>query len=141
MNRRYVLPLVLVVIASLSLLVGCSKDDDNPASGNKSRKELLLLKTWELKTATSMGVDVKTIIESYMKKIKFSSDGTAQIEGSEGSFESTWALASNDTQIVFDQGTSDEFVVTIVSLSESEFKGKANIEYQTVTYPVDLTYK
>ncbi len=88
-----------------------------------------------------MGVDVMSVAETYLKKLKFDTDGTVKVDGSAGSSTSTWVLASNDTQIVFDQGSGDEFVVTIVSLSESEFKAKANFDDGTNTYHVDLTYR
>lgn len=140
-NRRYMLPLLMVIMASFSLLVSCSKDDDNPASGNKSRKEILVGKTWELKNATSMGQDVTTIMSMYMNKLKFDNNGTVTVEGSMGSGSSTWVLAENDSKIVFDKGTEDESTVTIESISQSELKVNGIFESNGVPVAATATFK
>lgn len=142
MNRKYLLPLVIIVMAGLTLLSGCSKDDDNPSSPNQSKKEMLVGKTWELKTAVAAGMDIKEAMELYLKKLKFNNDGTVIAEGTMGADTSAWVLTSSDTKIVVDQGTEDEYTLDIVSLSTSELKLKGDYEVSpTTTVKAELTYR
>lgn len=142
MNRKPILLLLLVVFTGMALLSGCSKDEDSPSSGNKTRRELLTSKTWELKSAESQGEDVTTAVALGLRKLKFDANGMVTVTGDfTGTGMAPWTLAENDTKIIIGQGTEDETEATILSLTSSELKIRMLFEDEGEEYQTDITYR
>ena len=55
--------------------------------------------------------------------LTFNSDGTYEINDSEGSDTGTWELTNEDQTLILDQSTADELAMDIVSLTASRFEG------------------
>lgn len=120
-KSMYWLAVLLVSIVTFS---SCKKDDEKEVT---VKDKLVARWTGESITTTvtiggvPLGTDTESFTDAYLK---FNADGT--YEGSsndEGEIvfdDGTWKLQNNDTQIVIDQGTSDEMTFTIKTLTSND---------------------
>lgn len=136
--------LILLTITAF-VFVSCSDDDDETPEGPSGQ----IVGSWQSSTVdvgdleingesfvdfyTALGVPQMVIdqLESTFESsasqgfevdFEFKADGTYEAEDSEGTYNGTWELTSNDTKLLFDKGTTDEFEFDIAALTDSRLE-------------------
>lgn len=140
--------LLLLVAVSLITFTSCS-DDDEPGGGTDVSGTLI--GSWnsgsvEINEITINGESLSSFYaglglpqefidqiedalaagasESFAIDLQFNADGTYSATDEEGTETGNWELTNNDTKILFDKGTADEFELDIVELTATRFEGE-----------------
>ena len=104
--------ILLIICAFATQYAGCSKDDSNPTNTE------FLSKAWRIVSVTINGAaDTSTDYSAF--RLTFTVDGSYTLASPDGTDTGTWAFNSNETSIVVDAGTTDEFTMTIIALAAS----------------------
>jgi hypothetical protein len=119
---------LLICLLGISFLIQNCKDKEDPAP---SKKELLTAHEWKFSSidlSSSLDITTKSFITGLYTggKYTFDSNGNYTITLLSIPDSGKWEFTSNDTKIVFDKGTADEFAMDIVTLSASNLDLKGN---------------
>lgn len=119
MNKFKIFTLLFALL-TLSVLTGCSKDDEN----EPSRTALLTASTWQGSKIMVDGTDYTSFFDMTETSMVFKTDGTYQMT-LEGDVETgTWEFTANEQKLLVDKGSDDETTLDILTLSGSELKLK-----------------
>jgi hypothetical protein len=133
-----------LLLIPLFLLTGCDDGDDEPQPAN--RKEILSLKPWKIKKVQASGINITNrpeVSEFKDAQIKFEQDGTYTLTNETETRTGTWAFANNETELVLDPNTADEFTMDIVSLRDNSAKFRATREVEpfgSLVFTLELEY-
>jgi hypothetical protein len=125
---KYARLLSLFFAALLLQITACKDKDDDPEPISKT--DLLTAKTWKMNKVLGNGLNItnEPVVQEYKDmEITFRPDGTYVGSTTDGTVEGTWAFAENETELVFDPGTTDAYTWEIVELKENSLKLRSSL--------------
>ncbi len=107
----------MTVLSAMVLFIGCEKEEID------LKTNLLTNNTWDIYNVTGNGVDITntSVNPFYDCTCDFYKDGIYIITNG-GSYEGSWGFDANQTSLIFDEGTADEMLMTILELSENRLE-------------------
>lgn len=138
---------MFAIVATLTLFVSCSKDDDNSSGSNEDISSSELVGKWEYTLQGELNEDGEEVLDEYYNQpdcdekdyILFRSDGTGEdvahysCEPQVDAFE--WSLSNNILQLSDGWMAFDYEIVTLTSSTlkfyfeyEIEFNGETTVE-------------
>jgi hypothetical protein len=106
--------ILFLAVAGISL-TSCKKEDPAPT------KTELLAKTWKI---SEFYEDGQLISDPSLASVRltFNANGTYTSVGFGSNSTGSWEFNADDTRILMDKGTVDEFTGSVVTLSTTTFK-------------------
>ncbi len=109
--------LSILFLAFSLIMVSCKKEDPAPT------KKEMISKTWKTKEVYINGqLSSDPAWSSIRTEVK--QNGTYTTTSSSGTNSGVWEFNSDESKIIFDKGSTDEETWEILSLTESQWKGK-----------------
>ena len=122
------------LVLGLLCWAGCKKDSA-PVEPTVSRTQLLTSTAWKVQKATSPGpVDVTAQLP--IASVSFGADGSFNMAMMQG----TWEFASNESQIIFNKGTSAQMVSSVVTLTANSLVLRFNDATLGLPVPLDIQF-
>ena len=116
---------LLPVVALLAVLSGCDAAEPGPAASERTR--LLTDEVWVLQRVEVEPNDGTVEVTAISERYDFEEDGEATYTSEDGTVDAgTWQFAGDETQLVFDPGTSLEVTTDILELTEHRFRFRFN---------------
>ena len=116
---------LLPAAALLAVLSGCDAAEPGPTVSERTR--LLTAEVWVLQRVEVEPDDGTVEVIAISERYDFEEDGEATFTFADGTVDrGTWQFAGNETQLVFDSGTSLEVTTDILELTEHRFRFRFN---------------
>lgn len=118
--KKHILLSLFILVSFIALFSSCKKDEE-------TKKDVLVAR-WQgekiTSTATINGVpfpiddeDISTTFVDFNSNGTYTSDDNGIFDGS-----GTWKLSNGDKDLILDEGTDNEIIFTITTLTSSDLK-------------------
>jgi hypothetical protein len=126
----------ILLFACILAFSGCKKDNDKPVT----KTDILSAKAWKLQDMLAFGQNVTSLgLGSYLGSLtnadfKFNKDGTytATNRATNAASQGKWKFGNNETQLILDEGTSDQTTYDIITLTTTNLDLRMSINKSTI---------